>query len=68
MFLDFRERKEGGAGGQRNMDVRERHQSVASRTCPDQGSNCNLGMCLDLESTFLDVFGCGRCFLGEREG
>ena len=48
MLIDFRE---GGREKERerNMNVREK-QSVASCTHPDQGLNCNLGMCPDQES------------------
>ena len=48
MLIDFRE---GGREKERerNMNVREK-QSVASCTRPDQGLNCNLGMCPDQES------------------
>ena len=40
MFIDFRER-EGGREREREKerDVRDKHQSVASPKCPDQGSN-----------------------------
>ena len=38
MFIDFRE--EGGERvRERDIDVREKHQMVASCMCPDQGSN-----------------------------
>ena len=36
MFIDFRET---GKEKQRNIKVREKHQSVASRMCPDQELN-----------------------------
>ena len=32
---------------ERNIDAREEHHPVASHACPDQGWNCNLGMCPD---------------------
>ena len=44
MLIDFRERGRGGErererDGERNIDMREKHRSVASRMCPDRGSN-----------------------------
>ena len=45
MFIDLVERERGRGERdrvkqrERNMDVREKHRSVASRTCPDQGWN-----------------------------
>ena len=52
MFIDFRERKEGERRGkrgegeskrererERNIDVREKHPSVASHRHPDRESN-----------------------------
>ena len=39
MFVDFVREKKGEREGKRKMDVREKHQSVASRTCPDWGLN-----------------------------
>ena len=39
-----RERKK-----ERNTDMREKHQSVASCTCPDGDQTHNLGMCPDWE-------------------
>ena len=40
MFIDLRER-EGGEGmeRERNINVKEKHWSVASHVCPDQGLN-----------------------------
>ena len=39
MLIDFRERGSRGRERERNIDVREKHQLVASHTCPDQGLN-----------------------------
>ena len=49
MFPDFRERERdwGGVGSKREAHQLKRETSVASRTCPDQGPNLNLGMCPD---------------------
>ena len=37
LFLDTREERE--KEGERNIDVREKHRSIASRMCPAQGPN-----------------------------
>ena len=41
MFIDL-------GGGEKNIDVREKHPSVASCTHPDWGI-CNVGRCPDQE-------------------
>ena len=38
MFIDFRERRRERER-KTDVDVREKHLSVASHTCPDQGLN-----------------------------
>ena len=50
MLIDLRERGRGGGEREsdRNIDVREKHQLVASHKCPDQTRS--LGMCPDWES------------------
>ena len=45
MLIDLRE----GEGRKRNIDVREKHQSVASHTYPGQGLNRNPGVRPDQE-------------------
>ena len=50
MFIDFRERGKGGERKrEREIDVTEKHRSVASCLHPNLGSNCNPGMCPDQE-------------------
>ena len=40
MFIDFRKREEEREGGRkRNINMREKHQSIASRMCPDRRLN-----------------------------
>lgn len=53
VFIDLSERGRGREGGkeeererQTDIDVRVKHGSVASCSCPDQGSKCNQDMCL----------------------
>ena len=48
MFLERRERREKKR--ERNINVRETHQSVASHTAPTRVLACNPGMCPDTES------------------
>ena len=48
MFIDFRKRGREGER-QKDIDVREKHQSVSSRTHPDTGLNHSLAMCPDWE-------------------
>ena len=55
IFIDFqRERKRGyrerKTERERNIQVREKHQSVASHTCPDQGIEYAPHTCPDQES------------------
>ena len=47
MLIDFLER---GEGRERNIDVKEKHQSVASCMHPDWDQTRNLDMCPDRES------------------
>ena len=37
IIIDFRKRRR-----ERDINVREKHRSIASHSCPDQGSNHNL--------------------------
>ena len=39
MFIDFRKRGKEKREKERNIDVGEKHRSVASHTCPSGGSN-----------------------------
>ena len=56
MYIDLRKREmERGREREKN-NVRAKHRSVASYTCPDQGSNPSLLMCPDQESN-LQPFG-----------
>ena len=48
IFLDRGEGKEKQR--KRNTDVWEKHRSVASHMLPNQGPNCNPGLCPDRES------------------
>ena len=50
-IVDFREK-----GRERNIDVREKHQLVASHTSPDKDQARNLCMCPEWESD-LKCFG-----------
>ena len=52
MFTDFREKEkerktERNRERQRNIEVREKHQMVASRTHPDWDQTYNRGTCPD---------------------
>ena len=49
MYLfTFRERgREGEKARERNIDVREKHRSVAFRMCPSWDQTHNPGMCPD---------------------
>ena len=52
-YFLFRVKEEGRKKGrERNINVREKNQSVASRTCPNQGRNRNPSMCPDQESNW----------------
>ena len=47
----FRDRGEGKEKDmERNINVREKHRSVASCTCPTRDQTCNPGTCPDWES------------------
>ena len=47
LFLERGERRKKER--ERNSEVREKHQSVASRSHPNLGPNLHQGMCLDRE-------------------
>ena len=60
MFIDFRE--EGGERvRERDIDVREKHQMVASCMCPDQGSNPQPRYVLQLGIELATFWCSGRC-------
>ena len=51
MLIDFRERgKKGERERERNINMRQKHQPVASGTHPDRDQTCNLDMCPAQES------------------